>query len=175
MKIPSKTSLLIISLLALPATNITASQACDGDYKLIGSSSFSVWFWDVYEIELKTQDGSYTLGHFPLELALTYKRDIDKEDLIAETKNQWERYQLDPEIESQWLAQLDKIWPSVKENDRIAFRICDSQLTKFYFNDKPIGEVSDKDFAKYFSLIWLDPNGPYPKQVKRLTGNSSNK
>lgn len=144
--------------------------ACESEFKLVGSSSFSVWFWDVYDIELKTPDGNYLLGKYPLELELTYKRNIDKEDLISETKNQWERYKLDKNAEEIWLAKLSEIWPSVNENDRIRFRVCEDSKTQFFFNDAPIGEIVDRDFASYFSLIWLDPKGPYPKQVKRLTG-----
>ena len=150
--------------------NSHKSLACEGNFKLVGSSNFSVWFWDVYDIELKTPDGKYLLGRYPLELELTYKRDIDKEDLVSETKNQWERYNIDKTIEANWLSLLSEIWPNVSENDRIRFRVCEDFKTQFFFNDAPIGEIIDRDFASYFSLIWLDPKGPYPKQVKRLTG-----
>jgi hypothetical protein len=156
--------------LILASLNSWAAIACEGDYKRVGVSSFSVWFWDVYDIELKTPDGKYQPGKYPLELALTYKRDIDKDDLVSETKNQWQRFNLDPATETLWLAKLSEIWPDVKENDRITFRVCEDNKTQFFFNDKAVGAVTDENFANYFSMIWLDPKGPYPKQVKRLTG-----
>ena len=170
MKIGQFTKIVALLVLLLAGSNSKIVLACEGDYKLVGSSSFSVWLWDVYDIELKTPDGKYLPGKHPLELELTYKREIDKDDLVSETKNQWERFKLDKQTETQWLNRLSEIWPNVKENDRITFRVCDDDKAQFFFNDSPIGEVADKNFASYFSLIWLDPKGPYPKQVKRLTG-----
>jgi hypothetical protein len=149
------------------------ANACEGSLKMVGSSSFSVWFWDVYDIELKTTNGTYQEKQYPLELELTYKRDIEKDDLVLETKNQWERFNLDPNDKSRWLDELGSIWPNVKENDRITFRICKSGKTHFYYNDKSIGEIDDLEFGKYFSQIWLNTNGAYPKQTRKLLGLSN--
>ena len=144
--------------------------ACDKGLQVVGKSSFSVWFWDVYDIELRTENGSYFEGNYPLELELTYKRDIDKEDLVSETQNQWQRFELEPVDEKRWLNTLSSIWPNVKKNDRITFRVCEDGMTQFFFNGESIGKIQDREFSRYFSMIWLDSKGPYPKQTLQLIG-----
>jgi len=163
------------SLFAIAVSSLTAlsAPACETNFKVVGSSSLNVWFWHIYDIELKTADGVYRLEQYPLELELTYKRGIDKDDLVKETEKQWQRFELEAQIQERWLATLSEIWPDVEENDRIRFRMCEDQKTQFFFNDQPIGEIEEQQFGKFFSLIWLDSNGPYPKLTKQLLGQST--
>lgn len=153
---------------------VNSALACGQDFKKVGGSSLNVWFWHVYDIELKTADGIYKPEQYPLELELTYKRDIDKDDLVKETQSQWERFDLDSETQDRWLATLSEIWPNVEENDQIRFTVCEDQKTQFFFNGQPIGEIADIEFGKFFSLIWLDSKGPFPKLTSQLIGQTKN-
>jgi hypothetical protein len=140
--------------------------------QLVGEFDFSVWIWDVYHIELLTQDGKYQPVQFPLMLALEYKRSISSDDLIEETDNQWKRFALDKEQSKAWLEQLSHIWPDVSKGDKISFYVDAEFNTHFYLNQKFIGAIKGEAFATAFSQIWLAPNGPYPEMTATLIGKT---
>jgi hypothetical protein len=141
--------------------------------ELVGSSTFSVLLWDIYDVSLYTANGDYVIGQVPITIELNYLRDIKRRDLIAETKSQWERFELEALDKKRWLEQLKKIWPNVKEQDTIAFQIDDQHDTRFYFNNAFIGKIEGKKFSYAFSMIWLDSNGPYPKMTRQLIGRNN--
>ncbi len=160
----------LIALILLFSSFTFANQPIPNSYLLVGKSSFSVLFWDVYDIQLKTPSGIYQSGEAPLILELTYKREISKEDLVAETLKQWKRFELDKKQKQQWAEDLLNIWPNVNEGDEIAFHIDEKRYTQFYYNSKLIGVIPDPLFSEAFSAIWLDADGPYPKMTKQLIG-----
>lgn len=140
------------------------------DYLAVGQSSLSVLFWDVYDIQLKTPKGRFEYGQFPLILELTYKREITKQQLVAETLKQWKRFSIEENQKQQWAEKLLAIWPDVIDGDNISFHVDDSYTTFFYHNKIFIGEISSARFSTQFLAIWLAPNGPYPKLTKELIG-----
>ena len=139
-------------------------------YTLVGQASLSILWWEIYEAELYTQSGQYQDNQIPIYLKLTYRRNIDSQELIEETQSQWKRFDIVESKQRVWLSQLESIWPNVKENDSIAFFINAEGVCNFYFNDEFIGSVASKEFSQNFANIWLAPNGPYPKMTRRLTG-----
>ena len=87
-----------ILLLLLHTGVISANELPIKELNVVGRSSFSVWFWDIYDIELRTPSGTYEAGSFPLSLELTYKREISNVELVDETVNQWERFNIRKKI-----------------------------------------------------------------------------
>lgn len=161
----------LIALLVLLLTfTVSASENRLKELTSVGRSSFSVWFWDVYDIELKTPNGIYVAGKYPLTLELTYKREISRIDLVEETLKQWQRFELSENNKKNWAKLLLDIWPNVKAEDKISFYIDNTKVTYFYFNQQFIGKISQADFSEAFSLIWLDQNGPYPEMTRELIG-----
>ena len=160
---------LVAILIAVYGSLAYAANACKSPPELVGSSSLKVWLWDIYDVELKTADGTFQQGSYPLQLEVTYKRAFSKKHLLSETQKQWQRFNIEPEQEQRWLQSLDSFWPSINKKDRIRFQICADQTTRFFYNDLPIGRIDDPMFGDYFSLIWLDLDGPYPEMTRQLT------
>ena len=57
--------------------------------QLTGEARLKVLFWNVYDARLFTADGNYVDDRYPVALQLNDLRDIDKDDLVDETLNQW--------------------------------------------------------------------------------------
>jgi len=164
---------LVVIIIAVHSSLAYGADSCDSPPKLVGSSSLKVWLWDIYDVELKTADGTYQRGSYPLELEVTYKRAFSKKHLLSETEKQWQRFDIESEQEQRWLQSLASFWPDINKKDRVRFRVCADRTTAFYYNDLPIGRIDDLMFGEYFSLIWLDPDGPYPEMTRELTAQSS--
>lgn len=73
------------------------------------------WLWfKLYDATLYSQSGRYQLGHYPQALTLTYARDIEQDDLLTATAEEWQRLGLGSETQrQQWLGQLAAFWPDV--------------------------------------------------------------
>ena len=162
----------IILFILLHTASIYANEVALKNLSLVGRSNFSVWFWDIYDIELKTPSGTYEAGEFPLSLELTYKREISNVELVDETVNQWERFNISENQKKNWAKQLLAIWPSVKPADKITFYIDNKRVTYFYFNNQFIGKINQTEFSSAFASIWLNLNGPYPEMTKKLIGST---
>ena len=135
---------------------------------MVGQGEMNWMFWKIYDIQLYSADGAYTENKLPVALSITYARDIESSQLVQSTVDEWKRLSLD--YKPQWVAQLKKIWPSVRENDKIDFVVSESGKNQFYFNQQLIGEVSDSEFARAFLAIWLSPQTREPELRKVLTG-----
>jgi hypothetical protein len=162
-----KALLIILLLVSCPTA---ANPNYPQNLTLVGQSVLSFFWWDIYEAKLFTPSGRYAQDPRPLLLQITYKREIKSLDLVEETDNQWERFNLNQEQRSQWLAELAQMWPDVSENDSIAFYTDESGRCHFYFNQAFIGSMTDPEFCGHFANIWLAENGPYPRLTLELTG-----
>lgn len=61
-----------------------------------------------------------------------------------------------------WLARMSDLFPDVRPGDRIAGVFDPAAGTRFYLNDRPIGEVADPGFARAFFSIWFDQRTAAP-------------
>src|SRR5690606_21102344 len=111
-------------------------------------------FWDVYDAQLYSDSGNYEDAE-KTALKLTYLRDIDAEDLVETTQEEWERldYEIDDQAKS-WLSKLNEIWPDVTDGDCIMLVTEADGTSIFYGNDGELGRVDDKDFSERFLAIW---------------------
>ena len=57
----------------------------------------------------------------------------------------------------QWRAELEKVFPSVREGDTIVGLHEPGRGARFFYNGKPSGSVNDAELAAAFFAIWLDP------------------
>lgn len=175
--------LLIISLL-LSSLTVTASANPIGStpnwlsWQSVGYAQLSWGPWDIYQSELRTPNGQYLGDNQPLALVIRYQRDIDKDDLLEATDDQWKHLGVSLALRQQWLAKLDAIWPDVKEGDRLIFELNGNQGT-FYFDGQTqtgiqqLGQLPTGKMAAAFIDIWLSPQTAYPKLRKQLIGQSS--
>ena len=157
---------LIMTSLTANATNNTPPWE---SMNLVGKGKLSVLFWDIYNAELYTADGTYEEAEFPIALRLVYLRDFKKKQLISETKKQWQKLGFKDEAKiDTWIATLDELWRDVKEDESITLYIDGSACSYFYLNDERLGQVDDPEFAKAFLDIWLSENTSAPDVRKKL-------
>jgi hypothetical protein len=159
-----------ILVIATFLCSLTA-QAMPDNIKLVGQGQFSYLFWDLYQAQLYTTDGSWSnyQQSSPVVLKLTYQRDISKADFIEATVDQWEHLQ--GKVSGQhkdWANQLDKLWTDVKKGDQLSCVLLPDSTVQFYFNDKLLGDVTDPAFGPAFLDIWLSDKTSAPKLRRQL-------
>jgi hypothetical protein len=134
----------------------------------VGKVKLEVFWFDIYEAELRTPSGKYQAGG-EKQLNITYLREFTATELVDETLNQWQDKVPDQQAKI-WAEQLEKMWPNIKESDQLSFLVDQSQHGHFYYNSQYIGSIEDAGFSKYFADIWLANDSAYPKLAKKLKG-----
>lgn len=141
------------------------------DLTKYGEGQMSVMFWDLYKAELFGQAPSYQADVTPIALKITYLRDIDKEDLIEATLDQWAHIGYENESIPNWAKQLDQIWPDIKEGSQLTIRVHRDGASDFYDATSKIGSMADLQFGKAFLAIWLSEKTSEPKLRAKLIGD----
>ncbi|WP_372942441.1 chalcone isomerase family protein [Shewanella sp.] len=136
----------------------------------VGSANMSMMWFDIYSATLYSIDGKYQAEQWPLKLEIEYHRDIDAEDLIDATVDQWMHLGLSEQQIEQYREQLLRAWPDVKDGDRLTFMVNNRDQAEFLFNDKPYFQVSHAQFAVDFLAIWLSEHTSRPKLRQQLIG-----
>lgn len=140
------------------------------ELKKVGEAKLKVLFWDVYHSSLYSQTGEYQAEQFPQALKIDYLRDIDADDLIQRTQEEWEKLGIEEKEFSQWLPLLTDIFPNIKKGDTLLLHVSENHQSELFFNGKTIGKITDPTFGKNFLRIWLDKNCSYPKVRNKLIG-----
>jgi hypothetical protein len=142
------------------------------DLKKVGEAKLKVLFWDVYNSSLYTNTGEYHEDQFPQAIKINYLRDIDAEDLIEITQDEWDKLGIKKVIFNQWIPLLTNIFPDIKKGDTLLLSVSENQQSEFFFNGKTIGKITDQTFGKSFLRIWLDKKCSYPKVRYKLIGSN---
>lgn len=142
------------------------------DYKeslnQVGQARFKVLFWNIYDSALFTPSGDFKQEE-DYVFEITYLRDIEKEELIKRTVEQWQHLGLLNEDYQIYVPMLMDIWPDISEGDRLAIWVSQKGAA-FYFNQQLAGVVEHKYFGKQFVAIWLSPKTSQPKLRNKLLG-----
>ena len=141
------------------------------ELKKIGEAKLKVLFWDVYNSSLYSKTGKYEEEQFPQALKINYLIDIDADELIERTQEEWQKLGIKQVTFSEWIPLLTNIFPDIKKGDTLLLSVSENQQSEFFFNGKTIGKISDKTFGKSFLRIWLDKNCSYPKVRNKLIGS----
>ncbi|MGF1723574.1 chalcone isomerase family protein [Photobacterium nomapromontoriensis] len=136
----------------------------------VGSATLTWGPWVIYDSELRTPDGDYTVGQREVALVIKYRRNIDKEELLEATDEQWQHLNVSSLKRQRWLHVLATIWPDVKDGDRLIF-VLNQKRGRFYQDNKVIGAIPENEMSQYFLNIWLSPNTAYPRMRQQLMGN----
>ncbi|WMC09362.1 chalcone isomerase family protein [Oceanimonas pelagia] len=153
-------------LLLLVVSSASASPVAD--LALVGQGKMSWLFWDLYQARFYSENGRYQPGQYPQALSLRYARNIDKEDLLAATIEEWQR--LGVNWKPEWPERLAQLWPSVRTNDELVLRVDENGASSFYFNWRLLGRIDDPAFAPAFLAIWLSPDSRDPALTRQLKG-----
>jgi hypothetical protein len=130
-------------------------------------------FFKLYNVTLQTPDGKYTEGAYPQALEIRYYRDIDKDDLVKVTGEQWTKLGVPAERQEEWLPKLLLLWPDIKKNDKLRMEVDSSGANSFFYNGNSIGSIDSKEFSQAFLAIWLSPDTSQPELREKLTAGQS--
>jgi hypothetical protein len=150
---------------------LTYGAAAMPELTTVGHGTYRYLFWQLYDARLATNDGTFS-GYqqsAPLMLALTYKRNIDREQIIAATVEQWQSLDQSTQTQqAQWAEQLRAVWQDVSKGDTLAALLQPDGSVTFYLNGSAIGGMSDKAFGEAFFNIWLHPDTSAPQLRRAL-------
>jgi hypothetical protein len=139
----------------------------------VGEAKLRVMLWDVYRSALYTPTGQYEEGLKPLQLRITYLRDIKAQQLVQQTAKEWRAQGVEHPNMTDWLAQLEALWPNVADGDTLILTVTEGGQSYFSFNERSLGEISDPDFGDLFAGIWLSPKTTRPELRAELIGEQS--
>ena len=97
----------------------------------------------------------------PLALGLTYVRSIAGKAIADASVDQMRRFGTSEADLERWSTQMEAVFRDVTSGDQIVGLQLNDQ-SRFFLNDKPIGDIDDRAFAQNFSAIWLDPRTSEP-------------
>lgn len=98
----------------------------------------------------------------PFALTLHYHRDITRQQLVNSSLDEMRRTGTPEATAEKWRADLERVFPDVREGDRIIGIHLPGTGARFYHQGKLTGEVRDPDFSRRFFAIWLDPKTRSP-------------
>jgi hypothetical protein len=156
----------IVAMLALLASALAfgaahAAPACVADAlpdaRLSGTGKFTYFGLDIYEAQLWVgKEGYRASGPFALELR--YARKLYGKKIAEASAEQMEKTGAGTDAKrQQWLREMLALFPDVQDGSRICGVAQADGVTRFYFDGKPLGAVSDPEFTRAFFGIWLSP------------------
>lgn len=147
-------------------------------WRKVGDATLTWGPFTLYTSQLRTPQGRYIAADQDQALIITYQRDIDSDELVEATREQWQTLGiLNREAQSKnWLRALSALWPDVGPGTQLAFVLSEKQGQFWYRasavqkNLTPLGPQQSLAFSTSFLAIWLDPHTQYPELRQRLMG-----
>lgn len=125
--------------------------------RLAGSGTFTYYTMNVYAAELWVGEQGYA-PHAPFALDLRYARKLKGGKIAEASFDQMAKIDAGSADQRQaWLQKMTAIFPDVHEGSHITGVYVPDEGAHFYLDGKPLARVSDRDFARAFFGIWLDP------------------
>lgn len=147
-----------------PFVNVDVPEA-----RLAGEGDFTWFGMRIYRAQLWVGAQGYqgaASATAPFVLELRYARSLDGKKIAEASYEQMQKIGAGTEAQRlAWLASMQRIFPDVKEGQRIAgaYRAGIAPGVRFYLDGKVLADVNDSDFARAFFAIWLSPESTAPK------------
>jgi len=137
---------------------------------LIGYSSLHFIGFKVYDIALWSENENFSYEK-KFAIFIRYNMNFSKENLAKKSIEEIEKlHVLSQEEHKNYLAQLTKIFSSVKKGDEKVAIFLPGKGVELFYNGKLNGKVTDTKLARFFIDIWLDEKGSYPKVTREILG-----
>jgi len=108
----------------------------------------------------------------PLALELVYARRLNGRQIAERSLEEMRRVgPVAPDQAERWLAEMTRLFPDVRDGDRITGVQLPGEGVRFYVNAQVRGEVRDPDFGRLFFGIWLSPRTSAPRLRESLLGS----
>lgn len=167
--------LLIIFFISIPllssADDLSLQQIKQQQSQLVGKIRFTKWFFNIYDAELYTTNGSFN-WHKPFLLKVYYLRNFSGKSIAKHTIK--EIYRQHPKEVASKYNQYENIFeclfPDIKKHSSL-YGYMDKNGNGFIYSDSGlIGEIPTKQLSKYFFEIWLGNNSSNVKLSQQLRG-----
>ncbi len=140
-------------------------------WKTVGKATLKVLFLTIYDAELTSPSG--TASHHtkcaPCALNLTYRKNIDADEFLEITEEEWRRFGMPKGIMNTRLKRLKSLMPSVEDGDTLSF-VASANHGELFHGKKHLGTIKGKAFVHAFLAIWLGPKAKYPNVKHQLLG-----
>ncbi|MDX6022588.1 hypothetical protein SIL08_20120 [Scandinavium sp. V105_16] len=167
--------LMLLWLVVIPQNSHAADWL---RWRKVGDATLTWGPFTVYTSQLRTPAGHYDGPTQDQALIITYQRDIDREELVDATREQWQALGIlkqEPQSDA-WLNMLQSLWPDVTPGAQLAF-VLTGQQGQFWYRASaaqktftPLGARQSAGFSQRFLAIWLDPRTQYPELRQQLIG-----
>ena len=108
----------------------------------------------------------------PLALEIVYARRLDGRKIAERSLEEMRRVgPMVPEQAERWLAEMTRLFPDVRNGDRITGVQRPGEGVRFYLNADLRGELRDPEFGRFFFGIWLSPRTSEPRLRESLLGS----
>lgn len=162
--------LLSLAMLGTARAGAPAFIAADvPEARLAGEGEYTWFGMRIYQAQLWVGQQGYqgaASETAPFLLELRYARALDGKKIAEASYEQMQKIGVGtPEQRLAWLGTMQRIFPDVKEGQRIAgaYRAGLAPGVRFYLDGKALADVPDGDFARAFFSIWLSPATTAPK------------
>lgn len=140
-------------------------------FQAVGQAELNFLFWAVYEASLFSASGEFAFpGEQAFALALEYKRGFSRQDLVTETRRQWQDIGID--VHDRWLEQLAAVLVDVSKGDVITLFVDQDCQSHFFHNNQLLGVIEDPVFTRQFAAIWLSEQTTRPAMRASLLGSA---
>lgn len=154
--------LVLLFVAQAEASNIPAHiQNEISDARLAGQGNFRWFGFKIYDAELWVGDQGYRPDapeSAKFALSLTYARDLYGKRIARTSIDEISKLGYGTSEQREvWLTRMEALFPDVHEGTRISGVYLPDRGARFYLNGNLLGEIADRDFARAFFAIWLDP------------------
>lgn len=169
---------LAFALLVLP---VHASQQClqdassetqtdlDEGLTQVGETRLRVLFMRIYDAAFFSDSGRLD-GAERMALAIEYAREFSAQQLVNQTRDEWQRMDLVTAESETWLTELATMWPDVRSGDCIVAVRTEEGSTRFFSRDRELGVIQSPGFAERFFAIWLSEQARFRRSRDELVG-----
>ncbi len=153
---------------ASPAQLVGSRLQGQATLRFVGLRIYHARLWTLPDFR------SEKLGEQPLVLELDYLRDLKGSAIAERSLQEMRRVGSISEAQGQrWLEQMQRIFPDIKAGDRLTGQLLPGQGAAFWHNGRPVGRVSETEFATLFFGIWLSPATSEPDMRLALLGQAT--
>jgi hypothetical protein len=146
---------------ALPGARLQG----EGSMRFFGMLIYDAALWSLARV---TADDALDV---PLALELRYARTLRGRSIAERSIEEMKRVgEFSPAETQSWLEAMTRLFPDVRDGDRITGVHRPGQGAVFFVNGRAAGEIRDEKFARLFFGIWLSPRTSEPALRSALLG-----
>lgn len=138
--------------------------------KKVGQGTLSYLLVDPYDAAFWSADGTANLNQ-PHAIEIQYHMSFSSNDLAERSVEEMNRIKDFPaNLDTTWQQEMQRVFPNVKDGDRIRAVAWPDKKVVFFYNGKPTGEVTEPEFTRAFTAIWVGEKTSEPELRAKLLG-----